>query len=222
MFSSSPCDFPLTFKTFSSSSSPSPIVITISFLDATGVLYDSVEGLELPLPVAMDTDPVISSEAVSCKDEVDDSLDAGGCGESDESGIVSSDAGDVDGSIIDMLVIGRRLGAVFSVLSWDGVGEVVEDVKSKSQMSKWDVSETEDTEAKDSDWGVVVVAPIDTPDKDNVVNEESKDFDSGFSLTVQPSVLYVSVGIGTAINGVDFGAPVSVHIFCCCVSGSVD
>ena len=74
-----------------------------------------------------------------------------------------------------------------------------------------------DTDVKDTDRSVSVGFPVDRSDRDDVVNEESRDFVSGISLTVQTSVLGVSASVGTAINGVDFGVSVNVHIFCSCV-----
>ena len=110
---------------------------------------------------------VNSSQAEGRKD----SLDVGGCGESGDSGIFSSD--DEDGAGLDWVV---------------------------------------------SEGGLVTGVQVDRVD---VVNKESRDFDSGISLTVQTSVLGESSSAGTAINGVDFGVLVSVHIFCSCVSWSL-
>lgn len=79
-----------------------------------------------------------------------------------------------------------------------------------------------DTDVIDTDWGVSVGLPGDRSDRDDVVNEESRDFVSGILFTVQTSVLGVSASVGTAINGVDLGVSVSVHIFCSCVAWSGD
>ena len=98
-------------------------------------------------------------------------------------------------------------------MSQGGVGERVEDAKSEAQTPDSDVSEINGTDVIDADRGALVG---DKSDKDayDVVSEESGEFDSGISLTVQTSVLGVSARVVTVINGVDFGVSVSVHIFC--------
>lgn len=100
---------------------------------------------------------------------------------------------------------------MLSVRSKAVADERVSIAKSESPISVSDASEMLDTDVK----GV----SVDTckSDKDDVVNEESRDFVSGISLTVQTSVLGGSSSVGTAINGVDLGVSVSVHIFCSCV-----
>ncbi len=133
-------------------------------------------------------------------------MDVDGCGESDDSGMVSSN--DVDGTSFDWVVSGREMGTVFSVRSQGGIDERNEDAKSEAQVLDSVVSEIKDTDVKDAE-------------RDDIVNEETRDVDSEISLTVQTSVLGVSSSEGTAINGVDFGVSVSVHIFCSCVAWSV-
>ena len=75
-------------------------------------------------------------------------------------------------------------------------------------MSGSNLSENNDADVKYSDQGISFGV------QDDVVKEESRDSDSGISLTVQTSVLSLSSSVGTTINGVDFGVSVSVHIFC--------
>ena len=76
-------------------------------------------------------------------------------------------------------------------------------------------SEMSDTDVKDGERGVSDGIPVDKSDRDEAVNEESRDFASGISLTVQTSVLGgFSSEEETAINGVDRGVSVNVHVFC--------
>ena len=159
----------------------------------------------------MDKVRVSSSEEVGSNDKLEDSLDVDGCGESDESGIVS----------FDWIVNGRELELISSVVSLGKFNARVEDVRSEPQVSVSDVSEINDTDVKDADRGVPAGVQVDKSDREDVVNEESRDFDSGISLTVQTSVVGVSSTAGTAINGVDFGVLVNVQIFCSCVAWSV-
>lgn len=75
-------------------------------------------------------------------------------------------------------------------------------------------SEMSDTDVKDGERGVSDGIPVDKSDRDEAVNEESRDFASGISLTVQTSVLGGFSSEETAINGVDRGVSVNVHVFC--------
>lgn len=75
-------------------------------------------------------------------------------------------------------------------------------------------SEMSDTDVKDGERGVSDGIPVDKSDRDEAVNEESRDFASGISLTVQTSVLGGFSSEETAINGVDCGVSVNVHVFC--------
>lgn len=75
-------------------------------------------------------------------------------------------------------------------------------------------SEMSDTDVKDGERGVSDGIPVDNSDRDEAVNEESRDFASGISLTVQTSVLGGFSSEETAINGVDRGVSVNVHVFC--------
>lgn len=159
----------------------------MSLRGATGVLQDSVE--ELVLSVAMKKEQLNSSEAGS-ENKLEDSFDVDGFDSSDDA---------------------DELGRGFSVMSQGGVGERVVDAKSEAQTPNSDVSEFNGTDVRDADRGALVG---DKSDKDDVVSEESGEFDSGISLTVQTSVLGESARVVTVINGVDFGVSVSVHIFC--------
>ena len=70
-----------------------------------------------------------SSEAVGRKDKLEDSLDVDGCGESGDSGKVSSDEV-AEGPSLDWVANVRGLVTVFSVISQGAVVEGVADAKS--------------------------------------------------------------------------------------------
>lgn len=75
-------------------------------------------------------------------------------------------------------------------------------------------SEMNDTDVKDADRGVSGSIPVDKSDRDDVVNEESRDVASGITSTVQTSLFGGPLTEQTAINGVDRGVSVNVHVFC--------
>lgn len=89
---------------------------------------------------------------------------------------------------------------------------------SSSRPSNSGVSENTDTLVRDADRDVSAGVDTSDSDKDDVDNQASVNFGSGFLLPVQISVPGFLVFSKTAIRGVDLGFSVKVHIFCsCCV-----